>query len=389
MAVLMTQSFDLTDRYGVQVTYKALKSVLELSERYLTKGGFPGKCVDVLQDAVGVSRQSGTTFVLDDHIRSVVSQRAHIDVTRVSESEKDRLLNLENELHDHVVGQHDAIESLVSALKRAKMDINSGKRPLGTFLFLGPTGVGKTQTAKALASEYFGSEDNIIRLDMNEYSSPHSVVGIVGSPDGSTEGFLVTKVQDNPFSLVLLDEIEKAHKNVLNIFLQILDEGFMMDSRGVKTDFRNTIIIATSNAGALFIRDYFKEHEHNKEAKEEFKDKLMDTLIQQENFSPEFLNRFDGTIIFYPLTKEETVQVTIMMLDSVISEIQDQRGITVKVGQDTVNALAEHGYSIEFGAREMRRSITNVIETYLADYFLKNDVKRGDEIVIRKEDLKF
>ncbi len=389
MAVLMTRSFDLTDRYGVQVTYKALKTVLDLSQRYLSRGGLPGKAVDVLQDAVSVARRGGSSFVLDQHIRSVVSQKARVNVTQVSENEKGKLLNLEKELHDHVVGQNEAITSLVSALKRARMDISAGKRPLGTFLFLGPTGVGKTQTAKALADVYFGSEEKIIRLDMNEYSSPDSVVGIIGSPDGSREGYLATRVQDNPFSLILLDEIEKAHKNVLNLFLQILDEGFMMDGRGTKTDFRNAIIIATSNAGSLFIRDYFRGQEQHTDTKSAFKERLLDTLIQRENFSPEFINRFDGVIIFYPLTREETVEVTIMMLDNIISDIQNQKGITIKVGQDVVDAVAEHGYSIEYGAREMRRTITNVIETYLADYFLNHDVRRGDEIVIRKENIKF
>jgi len=392
LATLMTQSFNLHDRYGVEITYKALSSVMYLSRRYIAKGGLPGKAIDVLQDAVSVAQRAGSRFVKEEHIRAIISQKANVNVNEVNESEKDRLLNLEKKLHEHVVGQDHAIISLVNALKRARLDINAGKRPLGTFLFLGPTGVGKTQTAKALAEEYFGSEDKIIRLDMNEYSNENSVFAITGSQGSGgqhSEAYLSVQVQDNPFSVILLDEIEKAHRSVLNLFLQILDEGIMTDSRGVKTDFRNTIIIATSNAGAIFIRDYFKQNQGDTASMAQFQQELLDSLIKQGQYSPEFINRFDGVILFHPLTKDETQEIAIMMLGDVIHDVKEQMGVTIKVEQDVVEALADHGYSIEFGAREMRRSITNVIETYLADYFLRNNVKRGDEVILRKKDLKF
>jgi ATP-dependent Clp protease ATP-binding subunit ClpA len=194
-------------------------------------------------------------------------------------------------------------------------------------------------------------------------------------------------VQDKPYSLILLDEIEKAHPTVLNHFLQILDEGFLTDARGVRTDFRNTIIIATSNAGALFIRDFVKQNQDFK--KDEFKKQLVDSILQQKLFSPEFLNRFDDVVLFYPLSKEDALQVGSLMLQDIVGDIQRKRGITVRVDQELLAALIERGYSIEFGAREMRRTMTDMVESYLADYLLRNDVKRGSEIVIRKEDLKW
>jgi len=388
MGVLMEEYFKLEHQSHVNVTYKALKSIVDLTKRYVTKGGFPGKAVDVLRDAVLAAKNAGQKIVLDGHIREIVSLKAKMNVQKVSTDEKDKLIHLEEQLGECIVGQRYALTALVNTLKRAKLDINEGDRPLGTFLFLGPTGVGKTQTAKALAELYFGSVDSLIRLDMNEYSNDDSIYGIIGSPDpgSGSESFLTQQVQDHPFSVVLLDEIEKADKKVLNLFLQILDEGMLTDSRGAKTDFRNTVIIATSNAGALFIRDFITK---NKGAdKEQFKKSLIDTIIKEGTFTPEFVNRFDEVILYEPLSQEEAVQVAILMITSIINDLQEKKGISLRLEEDAVRAIAEKGYSVDFGAREMRRTITEVLENYIADYMLNNEVKRGDEIYIRKEDLK-
>jgi ATP-dependent Clp protease ATP-binding subunit ClpA len=268
------------------------------------------------------------------------------------------------------------------------MDLGERKKPLGTFLFLGTTGVGKTHTAKVLAEQYFGASDAMVRLDMNEYSHPDSIFNIIGTQTatGTKEGFLAQRVQDRPFSLILLDEIEKAHPTVLNLFLQILDEGMLTDSQGMRTSFRNTIIIATSNGGALFLRDFVKTNPNY--AKKDLKNGLVNELLKEKVFTPEFLNRFDEVVVFEPLTSALALGVATVMLDDIIADIRRKRGITVSVDRDAVAALVEKGHSIEFGAREMRRTITDSVEDYLADFMLRNNVQRGSTIVIKKSDLK-
>jgi len=387
IAVLMMRYFELERKYKVHVTYRAFKSLMALSKRFIGKGAMPGKARAVLDDAVIAARDDHRKYVGDEHIRKAVSLKAHMDVTEISGDEKQKLLRLEDALKSNIMGQDKSVESLVSTLKRARLDINAGKRPLGTFLFLGPTGVGKTHTAKVLAREYFGSTDALIRLDMNEYSNEDSVFGVIGDPNPSekSEGFLTKQVQDRPFALILLDEIEKAHQKVLNLFLQILDEGKLTDSRGVTTDFRNTIIIATSNAGALFIRDFIKSNQGK--TKEEFKTALMDTILKEKIFSPEFVNRFDEIILYYPLSIQEAIKVALIMLQDIVKEIEEKKGYIVRVEEDVVVEIVKEGYSIEFGAREMRRVILDMIENFLAEYLLRNEVKRGDQILIRRQDV--
>ena len=387
MAVLMMRYFELEKKYKVYVTYHALKSLIALSKRFIGKGALPGKALEVLNDAVIAARDDHQKYVGDEHIRNAVSLKAHMDVSEIGGDEKKKLLQLEDTLKANIMGQSESVEALVSTLKRARLDINTGKRPLGTFLFLGPTGVGKTYTAKVLAEEYFGSTDALIRIDMNEYSNEDSVFGIIGDPNPgvTAEGFLTKQVQDKPFSLILLDEIEKAHTAVLNLFLQILDEGKLTDSRGVTTDFRNTIIIATSNAGALFIRDFIKKNESK--SRDEFKAALVDTIIKQKIFSPEFVNRFDEVILYYPLAVKEAIKVALLMLQSIVQEIEVKKGYKIKVEEDVVVEIVKEGYSVEFGAREMRRVILDIIENFLAEYLLRKEVKRGDEIFISHKDI--
>jgi len=388
MAVLMMRYFVLEEKLKVHATYKLLKLTLNLSKRFIGKGALPGKVLEVLSDAMIAARDAGMRELSEEHIRKSVSLKAHMDVSEVSGDEKVKLLRLETALQQSIVGQNASIHALVNTLKRARLDINAGKRPLGTFLFLGPTGVGKTHTAKVLAQEYFGGTEALIRMDMNEYSNEESVFGIIGDPDpaATSEGFLTKQVQERPFSLILLDEIEKAHKKVLNLFLQILDEGKLTDSRGVQTDFRNSIIIATSNAGALFIRDFIQKNEQK--TKEEFKEALIDTILKDGSFSPEFVNRFDEVILYYPLSVRDAIKVALLMLQDIVLEIEDKKGYKIRVEEDVVVEIVQQGYSIEFGAREMRRVILDIIENFLAEYLLRHDVKRGEEIYIGKKDIR-
>lgn len=388
MSVLMEEYFSIEDSKHTHVTYKALRAIIELADRYITKGAFPGKAIDLLHEAVAYAKERHDTYVTESDVREMVSLRAHMDVTGADDKQKDILLHLEERMQDTIVGQQMAITAIANALKRASADITNRQKPIGTFLFVGPTGVGKTQTAKSLATEYFGSSENMIRMDMNEYSNEDSIYAVIGSTDPRypNEGYLTRAVQDKPFSLILLDEIEKADKKVLNLFLQILDEGHLIDGQGVKTDFRNTIIIATSNAGAQFIVDFLRQHPSPDQAT--FKKALLDELIKTGMYSPEFLNRFDEVVLYMPLSKEETIRVASMMIGAIIKDLEESKGIAVQITEDAVAAIAQKGYSQDFGVREMRRAITDTLETYVADYMLRHEVKRGTVIQISKDDLK-
>lgn len=387
MSVLMEEYFGIEDHSHTHVTYKALKAIVDLADRYIPKVAFPGKAIDLLHDTVQNATKKHDAWVTEDDVRDMVSMKAHMNVAKISEVEKDVLQSLADTMRQQIVGQDFAIDSIVNALKRARADISVRKRPIGSFLFLGPTGVGKTQTAKVLAEEYFGQEANMIRLDMNEYSSPDAINAIIGSTDPRymAEGFLTRQVQDRPFSLILLDEIEKADKKVLDAFLQILDEGHLIDGQGVKTDFRNSIIIATSNAGAAYITDFLQKHENI--SRDEFKQALISELIKTKQYSPEFLNRFDDVILYSPLSKQESINVAIMMISDILHELEENKGISVQIETDAVEYIAERGYSAKFGAREMRRAITDTLETHIANRMLGDDLKRGDEIYIRRSDL--
>lgn len=383
LAVLMEQHFRLEHALRVTVTYKALQAILTLTRRYLGRGAFPGKAVNIMTDAMTAARKARVSAVIEPHIREIVSRASHVDVTGVKEGERDRLLKIEDIMRQRVIGQDAAVHAVASALKRARLDVGAGKRPLGTFLFLGPTGVGKTQTAKTLAEVYFGSSDRMIRLDMNEYSTEASIEGILGSPQAGrehAEGFLTKRIQDQPFSLVLLDEIEKAHPSIRNLFLQVLDEGVLIDHHGVKTDFRNTIIIATSNAGALFIRDYVAGHPQIEPLT--FKKTVTDAILAEKFFSPEFLNRFDEIVLFQPLSLADAEKVALLQIREIIADIQQKRGIIVQVGEPLIREIVARGYSAEFGARAMRRVITQEVEDRIAEELLKRDIKRGETMVI-------
>ncbi len=388
MHVMLEEYFRMEKKRTVRVTYKALKSILDLSKRFLGREALPGKAVDILREAVARSRAAGETTVTEADIRAVVSVQARVDVQQLSENEKVKLLTLESRLRTHIIGQSHALASITAALKRARLDLGTRQRPMGTFLFLGTTGVGKTETAKALAKEYFGSAESFIRVDMNEYSDEASIPELIGgrTSSGYLEGFLTKKIQDRPFGVLLLDEVEKAHTKVLHLFLQILDEGTLQDGNGLQTDFRNTIIIATSNAGGR----YFAKHPAPPEESQKlrYKSDAMEFIIQEKTFSPEFINRFDEVIVFEPPSTQDIERIAILMLDGLIRDIAEKRGIGIIVESGVITLLAQRGYNPEFGSRELRRVIMQNIETYLADYLLSHEVKRGEEIVIRAEDIR-
>ncbi len=325
-------------------------------------------------------RKKATTLpeVTIDDIAQVVSKITNIPVTKLTQEEREKLLKLESFLHRRVIGQSEAIEAVSESIRRARTGLADPKRPAGSFLFLGPTGVGKTELAKTLAETLFGSEESLIRIDMSEYMEKHSVSRLIGSPPGyigfEEGGQLTEAVRRKPYSVILFDEIEKAHPDVFNILLQVLEDGRLTDSKGKIINFKNTILIGTSNIGSDIIQDYTKKKE---EKFEELKDKLMKML--KEIFRPEFLNRLDDIIVFQALKQEEILQIVDLLLDRTIRLLAAQ-GIMMEVSEKAKNELAEIGFEPSMGARPLRRTIQKEIENRLSSEMLKGDIKKGDKI---------
>ena len=326
--------------------------------------------------------------VQENDIADVVSVWTKIPVSKLTEKESKKLERLESELHKRVVGQEEAVTAVSRAIKRSRVGLKDPKRPMGSFLFLGPTGVGKTELSKALADIVFGSEDALIRVDMSEYMEKHSVSKMIGSPPGyvgfEEGGQLSEKVRTNPYSVVLFDEIEKAHPDVFNILLQVLDDGHITDSQGRKVDFKNTIIIMTSNTGAqgivdpkqlgfVTVSDETKEHE-------KMKSNVMDEL--KRTFKPEFLNRIDDIIVFHALSEANVKDITGLMLKELKNRVQTQMDIELKFTDHAKKYIFEKGYDKKYGARPLKRAIQTYVEDELAEAILRGDVKKGDTVTV-------
>ncbi|MFP3154033.1 ATP-dependent Clp protease ATP-binding subunit [Lachnospiraceae bacterium ZAX-1] len=336
-------------------------------------------------------------YVGEEEIASVVSQWTKIPVKKLAEEETERLRKLEKILHKRVIGQEEAVVAVSKAVRRGRVGLKDPTRPIGSFLFLGPTGVGKTEISKALAEAMFGNEQSIIRVDMSEYMEKHSVSKMIGSPPGyvgyEEGGQLSEKVRRNPYSVILLDEIEKAHPDVFNILLQVLDDGHITDAQGRKVDFKNTIIIMTSNAGAKAIispkKLGFASAENEKENYESMKSGVMEEV--RRIFKPEFINRIDETIVFHALDKEHMKKIVTLMAKTLINRCQMQMNITLNI-RDCVKAyIVENAYDPKYGARPLRRMIQNKIEDGLAEEVLSGKVKAGDavDVTLRKNEICF
>lgn len=366
-------------QYNLDVGYKALKTIIDLTDRYIQDVPFPEKAIDFLGEVmVYVKTQTKSKMVSPKHVAQIISQKTKIPAGEIQKPEVEKLLNLEKFIHRRVINQEEAVKVLADAMRRTRAGVAGKKRPIGTFLFLGPTGVGKTETSKALAESYFGSEDRMIRLDMSEYQNIESIDRLIGSSNGNQQGLLTNAIREHPFSLLLLDEIEKAHKNILNLFLQILDEGRLTDGLGRTVSFCNSIIIGTSNAGAELIREYVEKKADY--AYSFFKKELVEHLLHKEIFRPEFLNRFDAAVIFKPLTKQNLFDIAILMLKRLNNRLMQGRGIQLIVTEELAKKVAELGYDPEFGARPMNRVIQDKIENKIATKILKGEVQRGDVI---------
>lgn len=326
--------------------------------------------------------------VTKEDVAEVVSRWTGIPVQSLREEESQRLLRLEDTLHKRVIGQQEAVKAVARAVRRGRVGLKDPNRPIGSFLFLGPTGVGKTELSKALAEALFGDENAMIRIDMSEYMEKHSVSRMVGSPPGyvgyEEGGQLSEKVRRNPYSVILFDEIEKASPEVFNVLLQVLDDGHITDGQGRKVDFKNTVIIMTSNAGARSIiapkRLGFTSVETPEQSYEMMKKSVMDEV--KNVFKPEFLNRIDDTIVFHSLEKEDILEIVKLMTDTLAKRVQENMGISVSFTDKAIEKIAEEGYDKAYGARPLRRAIQSKIEDAFAEEYLQGDFKAGDKVSV-------
>jgi ATP-dependent Clp protease ATP-binding subunit ClpC len=336
--------------------------------------------------------QENSEVTVDD-IAHVVSSWTGIPVTKLAQTESDKLLNMEAVLHDRVIGQEEAVIAVAKAVRRARAGLKDPKRPIGSFIFLGPTGVGKTELARALAESIFGDEDAMIRIDMSEYMEKHATSRLVGSPPGyvgyEEGGQLTEKIRRKPYSVILLDEIEKAHPDVFNILLQVLEDGRLTDSKGRTVDFRNTIVIMTSNVGAsaLKMNKYvgFNIQDESQSYKD-MKGKVLEELKQA--FRPEFLNRIDETIVFHSLEKKHLKEIVSLMSDQLTNRLKEQ-DILIELTDAAKERVAEEGYDPEYGARPIRRALQKHVEDYLSEELLKGNVKKGQKVTIDITDGEF
>ena len=334
------------------------------------------------------THDSGEIVVTADNVAEIVSRWTGIPVQSMQEEESQRLLHLEEVLHKRVIGQDEAVKALAKAVRRGRVGLKDPNRPIGSFLFLGPTGVGKTELSKALAEALFGDENAMVRIDMSEYMEKHSVSRMVGSPPGyvgyEEGGQLSEKVRRNPYSVVLFDEIEKASPEVFNILLQVLDDGHITDGQGRKVDFKNTVIIMTSNAGARSIaapkRLGFTSVETPEQSYEMMKKGVMDEI--KTIFKPEFLNRIDDIIVFHPLEKEEITRIVWLLTDVMAKRVKENMNITVSFTKKAIEKIAEEGYDKAYGARPLRRAIQSKIEDAFAEEYLLGTIKAGDKVSV-------
>lgn len=421
--------------HNVKITDEAIVAAVDLSIRYITDRFLPDKAIDLIDESASRVRLreinlqksllSQEKYILSQEINNELNKDninldtsmessqdiANIEVTKeiiaevvelwtgvpvnqIVEEEAERLLNLEEILHGRVVGQDQAVKSISRAIRRSRAGLKDPKRPIGSFLFLGPTGVGKTELCKALAEVQFGDENQIIRIDMSEYMEKHAVSKLIGSPPGyvgyNEGGQLTEKVRRNPYSVVLFDEIEKAHEDVFNILLQILDDGRLTDSKGRMVDFKNTILIMTSNVGATKINKnkvlgFGANNDKDEEMKNQY-DKMKDSIMGElkQKFKPEFLNRIDDIIVFHPLKENHIYEIVKLMTREVIQRLKSLN-IDLEISEEAVKLIAQEGLDLEYGARPLKRAIQKELEDTLSEAILKGDVKKGSNVVAEIE----
>lgn len=365
------------------IPYKALRAVVHHTSTILPEVPFPEKAFDVLEETLAALQQKGTTTVTEEDIAAIISRKIGFNVGELHATEKKKLLKLEDFIHQRVINQEQGVAAVVRAMIRARAGVSKPDRPIGTFLFLGPTGVGKTETSKALAEAYFGSEAYLSRLDMSEYQGDDAISRLIGTVAHPT-GTLTSLIADHPFTVLLLDEFEKADRRVHLLFLQIFDEGRLSDARGRRFSFNHAIIIATSNAGAEFIRQNVNAAG---QLPNNFDAALREHILRQDILRPELLNRFDGVVTFTPLSASHVRQVATVMLRKLNKRLDAQHGITVAITDDLIDFLVSIGYNPEFGARPMARAIQNTVEFAVAEKILRGEAEPGQQLTLHSATL--
>lgn len=376
--VLEDTALGLEHKHNVMIAYEALHEAYRLSGRYEQDTAYPGKAIQLLEQSLPHAEQK---IVTAKSVHQAIEQTHGVKAGSAAPVEATALLNLEETIHQRMINQTRAVTVVASALRRARAGVANPKRPIGSFLFLGPTGVGKTELAKAIAATYFGSEDSIIRLDMSEYQQAEDVNRLLSDGGGQTMS-LIMAVRQQPFSVVLLDEIEKTHPNILNLLLQLLDEGRLTDMGGRAASFKDCIIIATSNAGAQEIR----ERVGKGETLESFEAEFVDQLIKSSQFKPELLNRFDEIVLFRPLNADELAQVVGLMMNEVNHTLSTQN-ISVELTPAATGQIVAKGYDARLGARPMRRMLQRTVEDEIANRILRGTAQPGDHVVLDSSDL--
>jgi len=374
IAILTDKALEISKGEKIATSFGAILEIAQRSDQLLPDRRQPEKSLILFDDLVSEAKARNLLTIEVNLVDEVISTKTKTPIGKISESEAQKLKNLEEILHKRIVNQNEAIEEIARAMRRARAEIETGARPIGSFLFLGPTGVGKTETAKALAQIYFGSEEKMVRLDMSEYQGTDSLSRLIGDIRNKTQGQLASLIRQHPFALLLVDEFEKADSSVHNLFLQVLDEGHLTDAFGKKVSFDNIIIIATSNAAAEFIREEVTK------GTADLSKKLIDYILEKGLFSPELINRFDAVVVYQPLTDEQTGQVTKLMLNNLAQKIKETKNITLEITDELCQKVAKAGYDPTFGARPIRRLIADKIEDGIAKMIIEESAKNGDKI---------
>ncbi|MFH0804228.1 MAG: AAA family ATPase [Candidatus Zambryskibacteria bacterium] len=382
MGILLEQVPSMERQYGILFSFPAVLALANNADRFITYGEMPGKALDMLIEIVPWATKRKIAILKENDVSTFVSEKTGITTGAIKEQEANKIEHLEELLHKRIIGQNEAVSGIANAIRRARSGISNPKRPLSSFLFIGPTGVGKTEVSKTLAESFFGDEKKMIRFDMSEYNGPEAIAELIGDFAENRSGLLASKVRDNPYSVLLLDEFEKAAPDVLDLFLQILDEGIFTDALGHQVSCRNLIIIATSNAGSSIIWEIVKSGKELAKSKSV----IIDAIIRDKTFRPELLNRFDGVILFHPLINKELEDIAKLELEKLAKRLKEQN-VELVINEEVINFLVEKGSDPQFGGRSINRAIQDKIENIIASKIVSGEAGPGSRIEIKREEL--